>query len=72
MSVKRGKVAYFKRETERQRTARLKKYERIQGLKALLATHEQAAKRNPEYIRDLKTRIRSAECQFDNMRGDLL
>jgi hypothetical protein len=68
----KSKTAYFKKETARLRDARLLKYQKIQGLEALLATHEAAGECDLEYLRGLRARIRSARCQFDNMRGDLM
>jgi hypothetical protein len=68
----KSKTAYFKKETARLRDARIQKYQKIQGLEALLAEHEQAQEPDINYIRRLRARIRSARCQFENMRGDLM
>ncbi len=50
----------------------VKKYERIQGLKALLATHEADENADHDYILSLRARLRCAKNQFIAMRGDIL
>ncbi len=50
----------------------VKKYERIQGLEALLATHEADENADHDYILSLRARLRCAKNQFIAMRGDIL
>jgi hypothetical protein len=45
----------------------LKKYQRLRGLQALLATHESAPAPDIEYIKDLNKRIREVRVQLDVM-----
>jgi hypothetical protein len=45
-----------------------RKYERIQGLKDLILTHELADEFDAEYVRGLKRRLRSTENYFKAMR----
>jgi hypothetical protein len=45
-----------------------RKVARIDGLRALLETHEAAAVRDYGYIRDLKRRLKAAENQLRVMR----
>ncbi len=51
----------------------VKKYERIQGLKALLATWEanDDTAETHAYVLELRAKKRCAENQFEAMRGDL-
>ncbi len=50
----------------------VKKYERIQGLEALLATHESSENPDHPYVLKLRARLRCAKNQFIAMRGDIL
>ncbi len=50
----------------------VRKYERIQGLEALLATHEADENADHDYILSLRARLRCAKNQFVAMRGDIL
>ena len=45
----------------------LKKYDRLRGLQALVATHEAAVEPDHEYIKDLRRRIHEVEVQLTVM-----
>ncbi len=49
----------------------VRKYERIQGLKALLQTHEDDPDHDHSYVLQLRAKLRCAQNQFEAMRGDL-
>jgi hypothetical protein len=44
-----------------------RKYDRITGLEALIATHEAQTKPDIDYVRDLKRKLHSAKSQLQNM-----
>ncbi len=50
----------------------VKKYERICGLEALLATHEADPDADHAYVLELRAKLRCARNQFVAMRGDIL
>jgi hypothetical protein len=52
---------------KRHREAVARKYERIEGLRALLETWEENPAADPEYIRDLHRRLHSARTQLKAM-----
>ncbi len=54
------------------KTRAVKKLERIQGLEALLATHEADENADHDYILSLRAKLRCAKNQFIAMRGDIL
>ena len=57
------------REFERKHQAkRLEKLEKIQTLKALVETHEQSSSLDFDYLRGLRQRLRSVECQYRAMK----
>jgi hypothetical protein len=61
---------FFMNREQVHREKRIKKYERIQGLRALLEMWENhpEADLHHEYILELRRRLRSAEHQFDAMK----
>ncbi len=50
----------------------VKKVERIQGLEALLATHEADPDADHVYVLELRAKLRCAKNQLISMRGDIL
>jgi hypothetical protein len=56
---------------KRHRASVERKYARVDGLRALLATHEALPERDLDYIRELKAKLQSMKHQIIAMQGEI-